>query len=185
MACFPDKGRIVPCKDSMAGVKGLYFVDFGTMTVGFDVTQTNVIDDLGAITALQYDIRSATSLGQTVTSGAENGTQSVAQVITAILQKEEWSTDAELLTLAAGRPHVVVHYKRGDARVVGLYEGTSLETIESASGAAANDLNGYTVTINGEEEALAPFLKGATKTNPFAGLTTTPTVTVGAEVEPA
>ena len=155
------------------------------MTVGFDSTDTNVIDDLGAVTALKYEIKSATNLTQTVTSGQENGTQSVAQVITAILQREEWSTDAELLALASGRPHVVVHYKNGASRMVGLYEGTNIETIESASGAAANDLNGYTVTINGEEEALANFLKGSTKVDPFAGLSTTPTVTEGTEITPA
>ena len=67
---FWNKGRIKPCKNFM-GIRCMYFIDFGTMTVAFDSTNTNVIDDLGAVTALKYEVKSASNLEQTMTSGEE------------------------------------------------------------------------------------------------------------------
>lgn len=181
MACNMTKGRLLPCSDAVGGISGLYFVDYGTLTTTFDATQTNVIDDLGAITAYKYDIKSASNVIQTMTASAANGTTFVAQVITAILQKMTWSDNAELLLLGYGRPHVVVHLNTGESIVVGLEYGASMETGVADSGTAMGDLNGYTITINGEERKYANFLKGSTIANPFAGLTTAPTVVEGVE----
>jgi hypothetical protein len=181
MACSPTKGRLLPCKDAVGGISGIYFVDYGTITPSYDVTQTNVLDDLGAITAYKYDIKSASNLIQTMTSSKDNGTTFVNQVITAILQKMTWSDNAEILLLGYGRPHVVVHYNTGEAVTVGLEFGASLETGVADSGTAMGDLNGYTLTVSADERKYANYLKGATVSNPFAGLTTAPTVVVGTE----
>jgi hypothetical protein len=181
MACSPSKGRLLPCKDAVGGIKGIYFIDYGTMTVNYDVTQTNVIDDLGAITAYEYDIKSASNVIQTMTASNDNGTTFVNQVVTAVLQKLTWSDNAEILLLGYGHPHVVVQMKNGESVVVGLENGASLETGVSDSGTAMGDLQGYTLTINADERKFANYLKGSTVTDAFAGLTTTPTVVQGTE----
>ena len=186
MACNLSKGRIIPCNDAIGGIKGLYFIEYGTLTPAFDSTKTNVLDDLGAVTAYAYDIKNdASGLTETLNSPAGNGVTYVDQVISAVLARGEWSTNAEMRLLAYGRPHVVVHFKTGEAVVVGLYNGASLETGVKTSGNAAGDLNGYTLTINAQEKAYANYLEGATESNPFAGLTTAPTVVSGTEVTPA
>lgn len=181
MACSPTKGRIIPCSDGVGGIIGIYFVDYGTMTPNYDVTKTNVIDDLGAITAYKYDIKSASNLIQTMNSSADNGTTFVQQVITAILQRLTWSDNSEILLMAYGRPHIVVHLSTGEAVVVGLEFGASVETSIADSGTEMGDLQGYTLTINGEERKYANYLTGATVADPFVGLTTTPTVITGTE----
>lgn len=181
MACSPTKGRLIPCSKAVGGITALYFVDYGTLSTTFDSTKTNVIEDLGAITAYKYDIKSASNLVQTMTASAANGTTFVDQAITAILQVMTYSDNAELLLLGYGRPHVVVHYNTGEAVVVGLEFGASLETAVADSGTAMGDLQGYTLTINGQERKLANYLEGATVADPFAGLTTAPTVVVGTE----
>lgn len=186
MACNLSKGRIIPCSDAIGGIKALYFVEYGTLTPAFDAIQTNVIDNLGAITAYKYDIKNdASGLEETMNSPAGNGVTYVDQVISAVLARGEWSTNAEIKLLAYGRPHVIVHLKTGEAVCVGLYNGASLETGVKSTGQAAGDLNGYTLTINAQERTYANYLEGATEANPFAGLTTAPTVVTGSEVAPA
>ena len=186
MACNISKGRIIPCSDAIGGIKGLYFIEYGTIVPTFDVTKTNVVDSLGAVTAYKFDIKNeASGLEETMNSPAGNGVTYVDQVISAVLARGEWSTNAELRLLAYGRPHVVVHLKTGEAVLVGCYNGASLETGVKSTGQAAGDLNGYTVTINAQERAYAFYLEGATETNPFAGLTVAPTVVTGSEVAPA
>lgn len=185
MACSPTKGRLLPCKDAVGGIKGLYFIDYGTPVVTYDVTQTNVIDDLGAVTAYEYDIKSASNLIQTMTSSNDNGTTFVNQVITAILQKLTWSDNAEILLLGYGHPHVVIHMKDGTSVAVGIEFGASLETGISDSGTQMGDTVAYTLTISADERKYANYLKGSTVTDAFAGLTTAPTVVVGTEIAPA
>lgn len=187
MACNLSKGRIIPCNDAIGGIKALYFFEYDTLTPAFDAIQTNVIENLGlTVTCYKYDIKNdASGLAETMNSPAGNGVTYVDQVISAVLARGEWSTNAEIKLLAYGRPHVVVHFKTGEAVIVGLYNGASLETGVKTSGNAAGDLNGYTLTINGQERTFANYLEGATEADPFAGLTNAPTVVVGAEVAPA
>jgi len=185
MACNLTKGRILPCNDAIGGILGIYFIDYGTITPAYDATNTNVIEDLGAgVKAYKYDVKSASGLEQTLNSPEGQGVTFVDQVLTVILQRMEYSTNAELKLLAYGRPHIAVHYRTGETVLMGVEFGASLETGVATSGQAAGDLQGYTLTINGQERAYANYLEGSTVASPFGGMTTPVTVTEGTEVTP-
>ena len=185
MACNLSKGRIIPCKDTVGGITGVYFIEYGTPVISYDATNANVVDDLGAITAYKYDIKSASNLVQTMTSSADNGTTSVSQALTLVLQKMTYSDNEQLKLLAYGRPVAVVHYRTGEAVLVGAEFGMSADSIAADSGTAMGDLQGYTITATAQERTFANYLGGATISNPFAGLRTAPTVVVGTEATPA
>jgi len=179
MACNLSKGRLLPCSDSVGGIAAVYFIEYGTPVIAYDGVNTNEIDDLGAVTAYKYDIKSASNLVQTMNSVADNGTTSVDQVATLILQKMTSTDNEQLKLLAYGRPHIVVHYKSGDSVLMGTEFGASAESIVADSGTAMGDLVGYTLTVNAQERTFANYLEGSTIANPFAGLTTAPTVVTG------
>lgn len=182
MACNLTKGRILPCNDAIGGILGIYFIDYGTITPAYDLTNTNVLEDLGVVTAYKYDVKSASGLEQTMNSPEGQGVTFVDQVLTVILQRMEFSTNAELKLLAYGRPHIAVHYKTGETVLVGVEFGASLETGVASSGQAAGDLQGYTLTINGQERCYANYLEGSTIADPFVGMTNIVTVVEGSEV---
>ena len=87
MSCTLSLGRTEPCKDSVGGIKTVYFIDYGTMTVTYDATNTDVIDDLGTITAYKYDLKGNNSFEQTITSSRENGTTFFEQALNITLKK--------------------------------------------------------------------------------------------------
>ena len=176
MSCTLSLGRTEPCKDSVGGIKTVYFIDYGTMTVTYDVTNTDVIDDLGTITAYKYDLKGNNSFEQTITSSRENGTTFFEQALNITLKKLTLADNKELKLLSYARPHIVVHDYNGNAFLMGLEHGGDVTGGTITTGAAMGDLSGYTLTMTGQEKTPANFLEGATETDPFAGLTTTPTV---------
>ena len=55
-------GRIEPCKDSVGGIKNIYFVNYGDLTPVYDATDTDVIDSIGSgVSAYKYEVRSTAS----------------------------------------------------------------------------------------------------------------------------
>jgi hypothetical protein len=67
----------------------------------------------------------------------------------------------------------------GDALLVGEREGADMTAGTLQTGAAMGDLYGYSLTFTGQEQLPAAFLSGSTTTNPFAGLTSQPTIVYG------
>ena len=118
MSCDLTKGRKEPCKDVVGGIKAVYFIDYGDTTVAYDVTNTDVVDDLGTVTAYKYEIKGNSSFEQTITSSRENGTTFFEQTLNLTLKKLSLEDNKELKLLSYGRPHVVVHD----------YNETALET---------------------------------------------------------
>jgi hypothetical protein len=76
MACDLGFGRIEPCKDSVGGLKAVYFVNYGDMAdVTYDGTDTDVIDSVsGTPSAYKYELKGASTFTQNVNSSRENGT---------------------------------------------------------------------------------------------------------------
>lgn len=179
MACDLTKGRKEPCKDVVGGLNAIYFIDYGDITISYDVTDTDVIDDLGAVTAYKYELKGNSSFEQTITASRENGTTFFEQTLNLTLKKLTKEDHKEIKLLAYGRPHVVVEDYNGNAFLMGAEHGADVSGGTIVTGAAMGDLSGYTLTLSGMEVLPANFLEGAVSGSPFGGLTSTVTVTEG------
>jgi len=176
MACDLTAGRTETCKDSIGGIKAVYFINFGDATIANDVTDTSLIDDLGTLSVYKYELKGTNQLEQNINSSRENGTTYFEQVLGIVLKKQDATTSKEVKIMAYGRPQIVVHYRNGDAVLMGEQEGCEVTGGSLVTGTAQGDLNGYNLTFTAMEPLYARHLEGATVADPFAGLTTTPTV---------
>ena len=173
MACQITEGLALQCKTS-GGIQTAYFFNKGDISVTYDGVQTDLISDLGTASCYKYDIRSASNLVNTQTA-TDNGV-GVDQVITLIIVAENVDTAHQLKLMGKGLTHVVIHYKNGDARVVGVNFGTLLTTAVSDSGTVVQDGTFYTLTLTAQEMCAANYLDGSTIEDAFVGLTSQPTI---------
>jgi len=183
MACDTlTRGRQEPCKNSVGGIKNIYFTDygdFGTVDVSADDEITNMT---GTFTAFKYEVKGNSSLEQTVNSSRENGTTFYEQTLNLTLKKLSKEDNKELKLLAYGRPHVAVEDYNGNVMVVGLEHGADVSGGTVVTGAAMGDLSGYTLTLTGMETKPANFVASPTSADPYAGMSSaTVTVTSGSD----
>ena len=161
MACALSLGRIEPCKDVVGGITAVYFLNYQSLTVTYDVTNTDAIDTLGSgLTAYKYELKGNSSFEQAVTSSRENGTTFFDQTLNLTLHKLSKQSNKEIKLMAYGRPIVIVEDYNGNYFVAGLEHGCEVTGGTIVTGAAMGDLSGYTLTLNGQEQVLANFLDG-------------------------
>jgi len=160
MACDLALGRIEPCKDSVGGLKNLYFVNYGDLgAITYDVTNTDVIDAVaGTPNAYKYEIKGASSFTQNIQSSRDTGTTAFEQVIEVTLKKLTIADHKELKILAFGRPHVIIEDNNGNYFLAGLEHGADVTGGTIVTGTAMSDLSGYTLTLTGMEKTPANFL---------------------------
>ena len=161
MACALSLGRIEPCKDVVGGITAVYFLNYQSLTVTYDVTNTDAIDTLGSgLTAYKYELKGNSSFEQAVTSSRENGTTFFDQTLNLTLHKLSKQSNKEIKLMAYGRPIVIVEDYNGHYFVAGLEHGCEVTGGTIVTGAAMGDLSGYTLTLNGQEQVPANFLDG-------------------------
>lgn len=171
MACDLTKGRALPCRDSVGGLKAVYFVDFGGLGT-VTVSATDEVTDMGGtFNAYKYVLKGTSSVEQTINASRENGTVFFDQAVSLTLPQLSKEDNNEIKLLAYGRPHIVVEDYNGNAYLVGREHGADVTGGTIASGAAMGDMSGYTLTFNAMELTAANFIAGATDGNPFAGMT--------------
>jgi len=160
MACDLGFGRIEPCKDSVGGLKAVYFVNYGDATgYTYDVTNTDVIDAVtGTPTAYKYDLKGASTFTQNVNSSRENGTTFFEQVLELTFKKLSIKDHKELKLMAYGRPQVIVEDNNGNFFYSGLEHGMDVTGGTIVTGGAFGDLSGYTLTLTGMEQVPANFI---------------------------
>jgi len=163
MACDITKGRAKECKDGIGGNSVLYLFNFEedpfTILAG-EATAINVL-----ITAVfKYDLSGdGHILDENMVSARNEGTTLNTQTITAILQKIDASTSAEMNLVTKSTPQGVVKDRNGNHFAVGITDGIDF-TVVANTGSAKGDLNGYTLTGISTEQDLAPILDSATVT---------------------
>jgi hypothetical protein len=160
MACDLGFGRIEPCKDSVGGLKAVYFVNYGDATgYTYDATNTDVIDAVtGTPTAYKYDLKGASTFTQNVNSSRENGTTFFEQVLELTFKKLSIKDHKELKLMAYGRPQVIVEDNNGNFFYSGLEHGMDVTGGTIVTGGAFGDLSGYTLTLTGMEQVPANFI---------------------------
>jgi hypothetical protein len=182
MACDLTAGRKEPCKDSIGGLKAVYFVDFGDLGT---VTKTDdeITNLSGTYNAYKYELKGNSSFEQAITSSRENGTTFFDQTLSLTLKKLSKEDNKELKLLAYGRPHVAVEDYNGNVFMMGLSHGADLNGGTVVTGAAMADLSGYTLTLNAQEVEPANFINTTDPTSatyPFDAMSSaSPSIVVG------
>lgn len=181
MACDLTKGRVLPCRDSVGGIKEVYFVDYGDLGA-ITLTNDEVTDMGGTFSAYQYKLKGNSSLEQNVNASRENGTVFYEQVLNLTLPKLSKEDNKELKLLAYGRPQIVVVDYNGNAFLMGREHGADVTGGTVVSGAAMGDLSGYTLSFSAQELTPANFIDSPADGNPFSGMASaTETIVVGSD----
>lgn len=174
MACDISQGRLESCLDAVGGIRNMYLVNFGDLE-GVTYGASDEITDFGAtaVNAYKYELLATTNnLTQTINASRDNGTVFYDQILSVTLKKMSKEMNKELKLLAAGRPYIFVEDNMGNSWAVGITNGVSANGGSVTTGGGLGDLNGYQLTMQGQEGSPASFMEGGVVDNPFAGLLT-------------
>jgi 7-cyano-7-deazaguanine synthase in queuosine biosynthesis len=163
MSCLILNGRAEVCYDSIGGIDAIYFVNRGTYVyptdVDYNATNTDSIDAITGVTQLfKYELNGVNLFDQTQTPSADNGTNFVAQVLTAQLKKQDPTMHKNFKLMAYGRPSVVVKNRNNQFFMMGLEYGAKMTAGSIVNGTQMGDFNGYNFTLTANERIPANFL---------------------------
>lgn len=175
MACNLSQGRQEVCKESIGGLQGVYFINYTTASFTKDANGQVTALPSGS-TVYYYQLKGSSAYTETVTTSRNNGTTFFSQALTLNLKKLTNEMTTQLKLMAYSRPQIILWTNNGDALLVGEQLGADLTGGTIQTGGALGDLYGYSATFTGMEHLPAAFLSGSTATNPFAGLSTQPTI---------
>ena len=162
MACNLTAGRNEPCKDSIGGLQGVYFINYTTGS--FSKDGNGEVDALPLSSSLYYyELKGTSAYTETVNTSRENGTTFFSQELVLNLKKLTNEMTTQLKLMAYGRPQVIVHTKNGESLLVGELNGADVTAGTIQTGAGLGDLFGYSVTLTGEEKLPASFISGSTE----------------------
>lgn len=158
MACALTQGYTLDCKDSIGGIKAVWFIATGDVS--------SVAEASGVVTAItkasgkvfyKYQlVKNSSSLTENVNANVQNGTVFYAQELSIILNKLQANTRNEILLLAKNNLLAVVEDANGKYWLLGKQNGIDLTGGNGATGTAQGDRSGYTLTFSGSEKELAP-----------------------------
>ena len=165
MSCDITNGRIEQCKDSVSGLKSIYFINFDDVdsdNVTYNATDTDVIDSwepAAPLNLYKYELKStANSFTTSINSSRDNGTTFFEQTLVANLKRQDAATTKTVKLLSYGRPRIVVRSMTNQFFLMGLDQGADVSAGEISTGAALGDFNGYSLTFTAEEQLPANFI---------------------------
>ncbi len=161
MACDISKGRLEPCKDSLGGLKAIYFINYDSgLYANCDFTDEEITSLTSSVDCYKFELKGANSFDEANENSRENGTSFWTGTGTFVLKKQDLATQKELKLLSYGRPHIVVEDYNGNFRLAGIKNGCEC-VVNTASGASMGDLNGYNITATSQEGEMAHFIDSA------------------------
>ena len=184
MACLLTHGREEVCKEFVGGIKAVYFIPYGVLgaiTYGTTDASDKISTIAGTLSLYKYELKGANSFEQTITSSRENGTTFAEQTLTFTIKGLDATTTKQMKLLAWGRPHVVIKTNANNFFIAGLNHGMDVTTGLISSGTAMGDLNGYTMTLVGQESIPANHLS---VTAPYTDALLVSSCFTGATVDP-
>lgn len=197
MACAITHGRVEPCKDSLAGLKNVYFINenitpsyiYKETTLGsgiytVDTDYSEIIDYVNFVEKLyKFELKSNENVyDQEIVTSRENGTTFFRQTLTIKLKKQDAATHLAVKTLAYAKPRILVENNEGQFFLVGLLRGCDLTAGSINSGGALGDFSGYSMTFQAEELLPSQFVLNGTSSfyydiDPVGGSTASTIVT--------
>lgn len=168
MSCsFITSGRNLGCKDSVSGLKAIYFVKYSDLdyeNVEFDATNTDEVEKWTPATQLsmyKYELKGANGFETTINSSRENGTTFFEGKLNIQLKKQDVATHKAIKLLSFGRPRVIVRTMTDQFFLMGLEQGADVTGGSVSTGQALGDFNGYSLELTSMETIPSPFMKCA------------------------
>ena len=157
MPCtFIDDGRPLNCKDSVGGLKNVYFMK--SVESEWTLTEDEISTYTGSASAYKYELKGNSTFEQTITSSRENGTVFYEQVLNLTLPKLSAVDNKAIKLLTWDNPQVLVEDYNGNIFLVGLQNGADVSGGTIVTGGAMGDMSGYTLTLTAMEKIPANFL---------------------------
>ncbi len=157
MACdFITAGRALNCKDSVGGLKNVYFIK--SEESEWTLTDDEIGAYTGSASAYKYELKGNSTFEQTITSSRENGTVFYEQVLNLTLPKLSAVDNKAIKLLTWDNPQVLVEDYNGNIFLVGLQNGADVTGGTIVTGGAMGDMSGYTLTLTAMEKIPANFL---------------------------
>lgn len=159
MSCTILTGGITKgCLPNQGGVQKVYITDFENV---LSVTESNgTVSAITLASATSYYgfefNRDTAEMQDNVTINIQNGTNYQAQMVTLIIPRREVAKRNVLKLLLNKTLSIIVEDFNGLYWLMGRTNGMLLSELPSSSGKAAGDLNGYTLTLTGQEPEQAP-----------------------------
>lgn len=154
MSCDLSLGRKLSCKEAVAGIKEVYFVNYGgigTVTLTDDEV-TDLTGVSGALTAFKYELKGNNSFETAVQSSRENGTTFFESTLTISLGKLSKEDHKEIKLLIYGRPHIFIRDYNDNVFLMGKDQGCDVTAGNFSTGNALGDFNGYSLTLTAMEK---------------------------------
>lgn len=158
MACALTQGYTLDCKDSIGGIKAVWFIAAGDVSAVTEVSGvvTAITKASGKVFYKYQLVKNSSSLTENVNANVQNGTVFYAQELSIILNKLQANTRNEILLLAKNNLLAIVEDANGKYWLLGKQNGMDLTGGNGATGTAQGDRSGYTLTFSGSEKELAP-----------------------------
>ena len=195
MPCAITAGRLEPCKDSLAGLRNVYFINeditpnfiYRESAPGVYIVDTDFSQSIEYVNFVQYlykfELKSNENVyDQEIVSSRENGTTFFRQTLTIKLKKQDIATHNAVKTLAYAKPRILVENNEGQFFLVGLLRGCDLTAGSINNGGALGDFSGYSLTFQAEELLPSQFVENGTSSFyydiiPAGGTTVTQIIT--------
>lgn len=195
MACLITLGRSETCKDTLGGLKNVYFIN-EDITSSFIYKETSpgvyAVDDyfgeaIEYVNFVQYlykfELKSNENVyDQEIVTSRENGTTFFRQTLTIKLKKQDIATHNAVKTLAYAKPRILVENNEGQFFLVGLLRGCDLTAGSINNGGDLGGFNGYSLTFQADELLPSQFVENGTSSFyydiiPAGGTTVTQIIT--------
>ena len=163
MSCNLTKGRNITCRDTVGGIKAIYFVQYDEITsfaegTGADAGSLDTFD-IGSNDIYKYALKRGTaSCTETITGSSENGTVFYTPSVNIKLHKLTKEDQNQVKLLASNRlviflelNEVLTANSHNVLLALGLENGMELNAGTNATGTAFGDMNGYDWTFDGME----------------------------------
>ena len=176
MSCNLTKGRNITCRDTVGGIKAIYFVQYDEIAsfsegTGADAGSLDTFN-IGSNDIYKYTLKRGTaSCTETLTGSSENGTVFYTPSVNIKLHKLTKEDQNQVKLLASNRlviflelNEVLTANSHNVLLALGLENGMELNTGTNATGTAFGDMNGYDWTFDGMERDPMPTVADYTTT---------------------
>jgi len=155
MSCPLTQGFTLDCKEAIGGIKSVRFATLSDWE-SLDPSYSTGAVTFGSASAVFYKYeldKEESSFNDNPTAGSNKGTLYYMPDITFILSKLDVAKRNEMQLLAKNRLVAIVETREATPSYFALGQTNGLDFSQGtgASGTAAGDLNGYTMTFNGME----------------------------------